>query len=196
MRKQKDFPYRKNIRETEIKSKLRDYLADLEGNTKGDSPQTEEDTKEDPSSLLIDIYIRTRFPEGDYPPIGDYLSQRDILALVEMLFDNLLGAWVNKRIVCVGDYSDTLPPEYQSASKTLYDTSYTEVLSLSDCAKQFLENLKSDSDKADAFRVEYSRLLEESFPSDQQHVLLNLTSREYVFGECSSVKELGLDRNS
>jgi hypothetical protein len=113
-----------------------------------------------------------------------------------MLFDNLLGAWVNERIVCVGDYSDTLPPEYQSASKTLYDTGYSEVLSLSDCAKQFLKNLKSDSDKADAFRVEYSRLLEESFPSDQQHVLLNLTSREYVFGECSSVKELHPDRNS
>jgi len=112
-----------------------------------------------------------------------------------MLFDNLLGAWVNEGIVCVGDYSDILPPEYQSVSKTLYDTSYSEVLSLSDCAKQFLKNLKFHPDKADAFRVEYYRLLEESFSSGQQHVLLNLTSREYVVGECSSVKELGPDRN-
>ncbi len=55
-------------------SKLRDYLADLEGYTKKDSPQTEEDTNEDPSLLLFDVYIKTRFPEGDYPLIGDYLS--------------------------------------------------------------------------------------------------------------------------
>jgi hypothetical protein len=84
-----------------------------------------------------------------------------------MLFDSLLRAWVNERIICISNYSDTLPPEYQFVSKTLYNTSYIEVLLLSNYTKQFLENLKSDSDKADAFRVEYSRLLKESFPLDQ-----------------------------
>jgi hypothetical protein len=135
--------------------------------------------------------FRTEVLEGDYPRIGNYLSGEDIPVLVEMLVDNFLGAWVNQRIICVGDYSSNLPSGYQSGSKILYNSNYMELLSPSNCFNQFLRILESDGpDIAESngpkiavvFKEEYDRLLEECFPSNRQHVLLNLTSREYVLG--------------
>jgi hypothetical protein len=107
--------------------------------------------------LIEEIFDETFCLEKDIY-IGNYLDQEDIPTLVEMIFNSLLGTWVNQ-IICVGQYSDTLPLGYQSESETLYDYNYTEVPSLRDFAEQFFESLESHSAneaKATVFRVEYS----------------------------------------
>lgn len=116
--------------------------------------------------------------------MGDYFDEGDIPSLVQVLFDHLLGTWANRRIICVGDYSDKLPPEYQYPSNTLYNRQYAGTLSLTDFAKLFRKSFESHCpSKAQFFQQEYSRLFEESFPPKQRHILLNLTSQEYVVGK-------------
>lgn len=170
--------------------------------TEDEAMQTEDNTvqfEEDQPSLLSKIYESTWLSKKDIC-VGDFTDKRDMSSLVKLIFDNLLGSWADQRVVCVGDYAETIPPEYGSKSGTLYNNGYTEVLSLHSCAKEFFEGLKCHCPQhAETFRLEYSRRFEKSFPSNQQHVLLNLTSKEYVLCRRDvriSGKELDQDQDA
>ena len=116
--------------------------------------------------------------------LGDYFDARDIPSLMEVLFDEFLGGWVDQRIVCVGGYSNKLPPGIQHESNSLYNDGYPVTLVLSDVVDVFLGSFRSQSpSKAQIFEEEYARLFEESFPASQTYVLLNLTCRKYVCGD-------------
>jgi hypothetical protein len=175
------------MRGVNIKSKLRHLMANLKGipaaeeNT-ADNAENVSQVQGDPT-LIGEIFDHIWLHEEDIC-IGAFFDIEDIPALVELLFDELLGTWVDQSIVCVGDYQDTLPPGFQSESDTLYDEEYAEVLSLESCAETFLKSLEHHCPKkAESFRQEYARLFETHFPSDQKHVLVNLDRREYVFGQ-------------
>ncbi|KAH8800737.1 hypothetical protein F5884DRAFT_757584 [Xylogone sp. PMI_703] len=153
--------------------------------------------KQDEDTTAIEENLTTVFEEIYYRSwyktsicLGDYFNKDDIPDLIRVLFDHFLGTWANRSIICVGDYSDKLPPGYQYSSDTLYKSQYRETLSLTDFAEAFLENFKPHPSKAQSFQEEYSRLFEEFFPSNQRHILLNLTSREYVISEELWGKEL------
>jgi len=98
-----------------------------------------------------------------------------------MLFDSFLGTWVGRRIVCIGDYANKLPPSYDGPLDRLYDDSYGETLSLTDIAKGLLANFKAHCPaKAKRFQEEYSMFFKECFPPSQRHILLNLITKKYV----------------
>lgn len=175
-------------KETKIKWKLQEYLAKLEviaqpeegpvdsemdltdnddRTDDDDSINTEQeptDITEDLPSLLHKIYLETWLGKGGDICVGDFINQKDIPQLVKALFNNLLGNWVDKRIVCVGDYAKTAPPAYKPKSKSLYNSGYRELLSLTNCAMVFLDDLKNHCQhKAETFQKEYCRRFEMYF---------------------------------
>lgn len=140
--------------------------------------------------MLEEIYSLTWLDHTDIC-LGDYFNKEDIPSLTRVLFDQFLGTWANTRIICVGDYSDKPPPGCQYPSNYLYNRKYRETTSLTELAQTLLRRFEPHCpSKAQFFQEEYSRLFEEFFPSDQQQVLLNLTSREYVVSRTFWGKEL------
>jgi hypothetical protein len=118
----------------------------------------------------------------------------DIPGLVRFLFDNLLGGWADTAIVCVGDYSEKLPPGYRHSSDSLYDMRYKESTTLVEFAHAVNRSFEScNPENAKAFQKEYSHLFEQYFPLDGHYALLNLTSREYVVSKGLWGRELGED---
>ncbi|KAH8800880.1 hypothetical protein F5884DRAFT_541939 [Xylogone sp. PMI_703] len=172
-----------------IEQKLKAYLNELRAPT---PTQRDEDTtaiEENLTTVFEKIYYRSWYKTSIC--LGDYFNKDDIPDLIRVLFDHFLGTWADRSIICVGDYSNKLPPGYQYSSDTLYKSQYRETLSLTDFAEAFLKNFKPQwPSKAQSFQEEYSRLFEEFFPSNQRHILLNLTSREYVISEELWGKEL------
>lgn len=179
----------------QIKSKLQAYLTQLysaahtrrESTSEEDDPDGEEenaDDEGDAASMLGKTYYGMWQGGAKAVCLGDYITLRDIPALVKLLFDNALGTWAHERIVCVGHRAGTLPPPgYESEGKPLYGLNVVR-LSLSDLAKMFLVDLKRRSpNKAKVFELEYRKRFERSFPSKQRHVLFNFDSGEYVLGE-------------
>lgn len=151
-----------------IERKLKDYLSQLQTKTSG---QSDEDKTMSaiqnltPMETLEEIYSRT-WLDNTRVSLGNYFKEDEIPDLIRVLFDFCLGSWANQKIVCVGDYSDRLPPGYHCASKTLYDENYSESISLSDISRVFLQNIESHRpDMARIFDEEYSRAFEAYFLS-------------------------------
>jgi hypothetical protein len=114
--------------------------------------------------------------------------------VLKTLFNTLLGGWAAQRIICVGDYATSPPAELTDVTGPLYNLDYDEIDSLTSFARDLLDSLKSyGEDQQERLQAEYSRLQEENFPVGQQHVLLNLTSHEYVLDKSyESHRRIGL----
>ncbi|KIM93111.1 hypothetical protein OIDMADRAFT_61898 [Oidiodendron maius Zn] len=178
------------VKDIAIEQKLKAFLSEIRANIPTERDEYATTTEENLTTILNEIYNRAR-PQKTGISLGDYFNEESIPGLMRLLFDHLLGTWADQKIVCVGDYSNKLPPGYQASLDTLYNEQYKETLSLTDLAGVLLENFESHCpSKAPFFQEEYSRLFEEFFPSNQQHILLNLTSQEYVVSKVLWGKEL------
>lgn len=181
---------RRIIKDLDIEQLLKAYLNKLRIQTAIGRDEDAAAIEEDLATILDEIYSLTWL---DKPNIclGDYFDEKNIPGLMRVLFDQLLGGWANQRVICVGDYSDKLPPGYQPSSYPLYDLRYKETHSLTDFARVFMESFEPHCpSKAQFFQAEYSRLLEEFFPASEQRVLLNLDSLEYVVSDELLPKDL------
>ncbi|KAJ9601867.1 hypothetical protein H2200_013640 [Cladophialophora chaetospira] len=102
-----------------------------------------------------------------------------IKPVLERLFDNYFGVWASQKIVCVGDYAEGQPRALEHIQQPLYDPyELPEIDPLPLQVDLMRKGLDTQSQRT--LEDICSQLQANYFPVDQQYVLLNFTTKDYV----------------